>query len=270
MAVKHKHKVKHKAKAKKELTPKQITAKSATKFGVPFWILWGIAGAESTWGEGGSNIFGLLDAAEGADVSNWKSASEQAARTLRGLHKQYGSWSAAIEHYSGYSYNISHPKELAAQQGVTPGNEAKVVERTLSGVGGATSPVVDLGLNPALEALLKAAGGASGLGGGGADEQLGKKAGEALNVNPLELEGKLAEGLIPEPVIGAFKDFDAVAKLLVSPQFWIRVAEGIGGIILLYMALKALTGVTVPGEGVAKGYAKAAAFKRLPPRQRVS
>lgn len=100
------------------MSPKQITERAAAKYGVPFWLLWGIAGAESTWGEGGTNLFGLLDAAEGANVSDWNSAANQAAKTLAGLAKQYGSWGQAVQHYSGYSYDISHPRELAAEKGV--------------------------------------------------------------------------------------------------------------------------------------------------------
>lgn len=100
------------------MNPKQITERAAAKYGVPFWLLWGIAGAESTWGQGGTNLFGLLDAAEGANISDWTSASNQAAKTLAGLAKQYGSWGAAVQHYSGYSYDISHPRQLAAEKGV--------------------------------------------------------------------------------------------------------------------------------------------------------
>lgn len=266
--MRHKKKVAARKKAKKKLTPEQITAKSAIKYGVPFWILWGIAGAESTWGQGGSNLFGLMAAAEGADVSNWKSASEQAAKTLAGLKRRYGSWSKAIEHYSGDSYDISHPAQLAAEQGVTPKNERKVLKRVLSG---ATTPV-DL-----TEGLSELGGAGKWLwenfGEGGLLEHgpKGKVLGPpgALDENA-EKAGGAAVNLIPTPITEAFKDFDAVAKLLVSPQFWVRVGEAIGGIILLYLALKALTGLSVPGEGAAKSYAKGAAFKKLPPSQKVS
>lgn len=262
MAVKHKKAVKNKVKLQ-SLTPKQQTALSAKKFGVPFWALWGIAGAESTWGEGGSNLFGLLDAAEGVNVSNWKEASEQAAKTLAGLKKQYGSLSQAISHYSGYSYNASHPKALAAESGVTAANENRVVKRELSHVKTtittAGGEVIPVNLWETLGELAH----------GGLLEQ-GPK-GKVLGPGGALDEGveQATPSIIPEAITGAFKDFDAVAKLLVSPQFWIRVAEAIGGMILLYVALKALTGASLPGEGAAKSAAKAAAFKRLPPAQRV-
>lgn len=284
MAVKHKKAVKAKAKLPKALTPKQQTAVSAKKYGIPFWALWGIAGAESTWGEGGTNLFGLLDAAEGANVSNWKEASEQSAKTLAGLKKQYGNLSQAISHYSGYEYNASHPKQLAAESGVTPANENRVVKRELSHVKGETIPA-DFGLKDVLPgglglSLAEALGYNGPDPGGFLEETLGKEyqelgkgnlGGAAEQVNPLNVLPEAGKSLInfPSQITNAFTDFDAVAKLLTSPEFWIRVGEAIGGILLLYMALKALTGASVPGEGAAKGAAKAAAFKRLPPKQRV-
>lgn len=278
MAVKHKKKVAAKAKTTKALTPKQQTAASAVKYGVPFYLLWGIAGAESTWGQGGTNLFGLLDAAEGADVSDWKSASEQSAKTLKGLKKQYGSWAKAVEHYSGYSYNESHPKELATEAGVTPANEKKVLSRTLTGStadagffepkdllpGGVGLKILEeLGINiPNPGGLLEEKEG--GAAGKLAEGSVGGALGE---FSPGSVGGSLLE--VPTQITNTFSDFDAIAKLVVSPQFWIRVAEAIGGIILLYIALKALTGASVPGEGAVKSAAGAAAFKRLPPKQRV-
>lgn len=274
MAVKDKKQAKIRSAS---LTPKQQTAVSAKKWGIPFWALWGIAGAESTWGRGGSNLFGLTDAAEGVNVSNWKDASEQSAKTLAGLKKQYGNLSQAIAHYSGYSYNASHPKELAASAGVTPTNENKVIKRELSHVkvtttGGQTENVNLLNPEEDLEGLTelgqKILPLPSEIGPGTGTEghpRTGLKEGEEVE----KKVGEAASSIIPSGITNAFGDFDAVAKLIVSPQFWIRVAEAIGGMILLYMALKALTGASVPGEGAARTAAKAAAFKRLPPRQRV-
>lgn len=271
MAVRHKNKPKptrrHKnhrpPKEPKHLTPKQSTALSAKEYGVPFWILWGIAGAESTWGQGGDNLFGLLDAAEGVNVSDWRAASKQAAKTLAGLKKQYGGWAQAIEHYSGYSYNIQHPKELAADKGVTPQNSEQVQNGTLENVdfsvpGIGNVPFPDLG--NIFGSPGEFGGEHSYEFGGPGTGPLGHEAGKPL-------QGGLE--IFPGGIIQAFEDFDAIAKLLVDPQFWLRVGEAVGGIVLLYMALKALTGTDIPGAGTAKSYAKAAAFKRLPPKQRV-
>lgn len=97
--------------------PKEWTAIAAHRYHVPFWLLWGVAGAESSWGKGGKNLFGLKSAAEGADVSDWHSASEQAAKTLWGLKQMYHSWALAVWHYSGGGYHIDWPKQLAHEKG---------------------------------------------------------------------------------------------------------------------------------------------------------
>lgn len=89
------------------------------RYNVPYWLLWGIAGAESSWGRKGNNLFGLKSAAEGANVSDWKQASNQAAYTLQQLYKQYHNWDQAVKHYSGYAYGVSWPKQLAKEQGLT-------------------------------------------------------------------------------------------------------------------------------------------------------
>lgn len=266
MAQRHKSKKKHPKHEKPTgpLSPKQQTALSAKKFGVPFWILWGIAGAESTWGTNGTNIFGLLDAAEGANVSNWKSASEQAAKTLKGLKKQYGGWPGAIEHYSGYSYNIKRPKELAKQKGVTPQNSTEVQNGVLKNVG---FQIPGTGIEiPGLGEIF----GSPGEFGGEHSYEPGGPGTGPLGHESLKPLGEAS--IIPEGITQAFKDFDAVAKLITDPKFWLRVAEALAGMIVLYMALKSITGTgvsDVPGAGVASSAAKAAAFKRLPPKQRV-
>jgi len=83
---------------------------------VSFWIMWGIAGAESGWGSGGSNLFGLLDGAGGVDIGSWKYASLQATKLMRSLHDETGSWEGAMLHYSGYNYGLSHVRYMYAQQ----------------------------------------------------------------------------------------------------------------------------------------------------------
>lgn len=231
---------------------------------MPFWLLWGIAGAESTWGKGGTNLFGLLDAAEGANISDWGSAADQAAKTLAGLRRTYGSWSAAVDHYSGYSYTINRPRELAEGQGVrannappgtyTPAGSSQFVDlKTPLGNIPLPGPTLDF-TNPfgPLSPLDPRDFGApgeigKGLGGGGVGELLS----------------------FPGEFIGAANAATALFTALTDVKFWIRVAEAIGGLILVYMALKNLTGVRPPGEAAIKSAAKAAAYKRLPPKQRV-
>lgn len=88
---------------------------ASARYKVPVWIEWGIAGAESTWGKGGSNLFGLLAAAGGVNVSDWQEASMQSAKTMAGLKAQDGSWGAAMKAYSGGDYGLAHVKQLAQQ-----------------------------------------------------------------------------------------------------------------------------------------------------------
>lgn len=88
------------------------TEAAARKYHVPLWIEWGIAGAESTWGKGGSNLFGLLAAAEGVDVSSWGPAAMQSAKTMAGLYKERGGWGNAMAAYSGGEYGLAHVKQL--------------------------------------------------------------------------------------------------------------------------------------------------------------
>lgn len=76
-------------------------------------LLYGIEGAESTWGAGGSNLFGLLAGAEGVSTSDPYAAAMQASRLMRRLHDQLGSWEAAMRAYSGGGYGLSHPYSLA-------------------------------------------------------------------------------------------------------------------------------------------------------------
>jgi hypothetical protein len=245
--------------AGKPLSHKQITALAAKEYHVPFWLLWGIAGAESTWGKGGTNLFGLLAAAEGADISNWRSASRQSAKTLAGLKKQYGSWAAAVEHYSGNSYTIAHPRELAAQQGVgTRTTTGKVLADIKTPLGTIPFPGPELDFTNPLGPL------------------------SPIDPRELGVPGELGKGLggggvgelfsFPGQIVESAQQFTKIATLLTDPKFWIRVAEAVGGMILVYMALKSLTGTSVsdlPGGRIATQAAKAAAFKRLPPAQRV-
>lgn len=85
-------------------------------FDVPGWILNGVAGAESTWGVA-ANIYGLLAAAGSADVTDWYSASMQAAKTLRYWKDAYGTWEYALNTYNsgspGSGYGVAHIRAMA-------------------------------------------------------------------------------------------------------------------------------------------------------------
>lgn len=257
MAQRHK-----KRKPKHHLTPKQITAASAQKYHVPFWILWGVAGAESTWGKGGSNLFGLTAVGEehpNVDTSNWWQASALSAKTLSRLKHEHGTWEAALEHYSGGGYGTSHVKQLSAEQGITPQNSTQQAAAQLKNAGWSPLQLSPLWRLFHGEAPLPEFPGQEALPELGIPNPSGGSLGEVPG-NLFSLPGEVTE---------AFTQFTKLAKLVGSPEFWIRVAEAIGGMILIYLALKQLTGNDVPGVGTARQYAKAAAFKRLPPKQRI-
>ena len=83
---------------------------ASTSYRVRGAVLYGIEGAESTWGAGGSNLFGLI--MWGGPVSEPEPAAMESARLMRQLHDESGSWEAAMLHYSGGGYGLSHPLEL--------------------------------------------------------------------------------------------------------------------------------------------------------------
>lgn len=97
---------------------RSIVEKAAQKHGVPFNVLWGVYGAESSWGKGGSNWFGLVAVPR---TGSFEGDANQAAATLARLYHEYGSWNAALEAYSGHSYGLSHVEELGGSGGTAKG-----------------------------------------------------------------------------------------------------------------------------------------------------
>jgi hypothetical protein len=81
---------------------------------VPAWILDGVEGAESTWGAGGSNLFGLI--LWDGPVSEPFAASMESAKILQEGYG--GSWDASLYRYSGGGYGIGHVEEL--ERGICP------------------------------------------------------------------------------------------------------------------------------------------------------
>lgn len=91
---------------------KALTVAIFEAYGLPGWLGWGTAGAESTWGTNGSYAFGGIDLPNSGGKSYALEARES-AKAYAGLIKQYGSIAAAVTHYSGNSYTIDHVRELA-------------------------------------------------------------------------------------------------------------------------------------------------------------
>jgi hypothetical protein len=105
--------------------PTEIAAVSAAanKHGIPFWTLWGVFGAESSWGKGGTNWFGLVSVPR---TGSFAGDAEASASTLSRLYKEHGnSWEPALRAYSGNSYGEAHLKELVSpvsgHKGTDPG-----------------------------------------------------------------------------------------------------------------------------------------------------
>ena len=129
-------------------SPASTVSTAAARHGVPFWILWGIFGAESTWGKNGSNMFGLLSAAEGVDTTSIPASADQAAKTLEGLFHEHGDWEGAVRAYSGGDYGLDHVRQLAGESGVRagsapPGSSKRNTKRTAPS-DGASGPMVFL------------------------------------------------------------------------------------------------------------------------------
>ncbi|HVA88892.1 MAG TPA: transglycosylase SLT domain-containing protein [Chloroflexota bacterium] len=246
---------------------KATIAAAAAKYHVPFWILWGVKvsetgatgtgiGAVSSTGAQGPFQFEPGTAQEyGVNVGSVKSSAEGAARLLRSLKKSTGSWEGALQGYSGGGYGVAHVKEKAAEGGgVTPSNSA-AKQRDVVSIGPQNLLEPIPGLTPGIEALQEAVPGVP------SPESLAGGAAKGV-----------AEALLPKEVVEAAQSVGAGFKLLTDVHTWIRLGEGIGGVILLYIALKSLTGTgatDIPGGSAVADATKAAAFKRLPPAQRV-
>jgi hypothetical protein len=250
-----------------------MTALAAKKWHVPFWLLWGVKVIEtgptgtgigqvsSAGAEGPFQFIPETAAAYHVNVGSFQSSANGAAHYLHDLKKQYGSWNEALAHYSGGGYGLQSVKEGANTGGVKVGSSGKAVLADIKTPLG-TIPTFGIGPEINIDPL-------SGLPSVPSPDEIPGKIGSAIT-------GGGGLFAFPGEIIESFQQFTKIAELLTSPKFWIRVGEATGGIILLYMALKALTGTSVSdvpgvktGTKIGKDAAAAAAFKRLPPAQRV-
>lgn len=222
----------------------QIVAEEAKKEKVPPFLLWGIYGAESTYGTNGEYKFGGIDLPHG-NTTNLRVAAREAAKALHRLKKQYGSWAKAIEHYSGNSYTIAHPTELASQSASElaseSGGDFAVKRTTATGkfvdletpFGSVPFPGPNLNFNSPfgplspLNALPNIGPGIPGVPSLGTTQGTGGVGGITA---------------FPEQVIQGFASFTALATMITDVHFWIRVGEAVAALILIYMGLHSLTG----------------------------
>jgi hypothetical protein len=207
---------------------------AANRHRVPVWVLVGVKLMETGNDLNAANPFqfepGTAASTGVRNPNNFNQAANGAAKLLAAYHRQFGSWNAAFEAYNGgpgavgkgYAYN---ERDVEAKLAEFHTSKAEL------GGGGGMQTVSFLGdLKHGLDkAFGYALGGVLG----------GEKASEGLEQgNP----GKLAEGLVTNPLEGITNAISA----LFSPAFWLRVLEIIGGAALLYMGLKALTGIELP------------------------
>jgi hypothetical protein len=238
MAVKNKRRssaVKHPPRA----TPAGNTSKRrAVEYifeseGLPGWLGWGTMGAESTYGatsEG--HFFGLIMPSYSgvAPTGNWAQDAKISAHLYKQLVAQYGSVAAAVPHYSGNSYSVRRPEELGKPKsaGKAQGSEAVPVSWLGDALGQIFGSPSEFGGEHSYEP------------GGPGTGPLGHEVGEAAIGNPLAGFEQAAAAVV------------AFLSMLTDVNFWIRVGEAIGALILIYMGLHALTGAgPTPRDAVA-------------------
>ena len=201
--------------------------RAARRYHVPLWILVGVYGLETTFGAnvnvstaGAKGPFQFIDSTAAAyhvNVASFDSSAMGAAHYLADLHRQYGSWDAAVSHYSAGGY------DLAAVRSKAQSAPASIPLPPLPGfpksLGPGGIPLPDLG----------GPGGLPTLGG-------------LLN--------------FPSQILDTFSAMLALLKLLTSIEFWIRAGEVLAGLILLHMGLKGLSGDYAGATGNAAGSVK--------------
>jgi hypothetical protein len=258
------HRARQGRKSHPRLTKPQILAAAARKWHVPLWVLYGVWGIESTFGEdpaaqhpnsaeaeGDFQFIPGTAAAYGVNVNSFASSANGAAHYLHDLKKERGSWAAAIEGYGG-GYTAADVKAMAKKRGVTPRNSEKRRERALVKAAAANGAPI----SPKATTLPV----------GIFEKIFPGKLGEAIEPPPHPFSEGSAE--IPNAG-GSLLDFPgellqsatavtAIITTLLDIHFWIRVGMALGAFILLYMGLQALTGQGPSAGDVARRSAETA------------
>lgn len=204
-------------------TTGSIMNNTARRYGIPAWLLWGIFGAESSYGKS-DNWFGLVSVPRstyGVDAqghhydsggaATFSGDADQAAATIkRLLSDNHGNIEKALQAYSGNGY-----AGVAAQHGL----------------GSATAYIA----------------------------QLAHHAPTNVNV-PESLVQKVAANIPdpPDPLTRIAKALEQVTDLVTSLEFWTRLGEGLLGALLLLMGLRSLTGEATTPASVARKLGTAA------------
>jgi hypothetical protein len=200
-----------------------IVTAAGKKHGVPPNLLWGVYGVETSHG---SNISTSSAGAKGAfqfiestahsygypytnahDEKTFTAQADVAAKYLSDLYREHGSWDAAIKAYSGGGYGYQ---------------QAKAQGKMSSKGSTLFSDVFGFELFPG-------------------ETEWDKKAQAAVGNPPSP--GEVVSG-VESVVTGLTNTVDSTGKFLkaiTEPETWLRVAEGVGGMVLLAMGLKTLT-----------------------------
>lgn len=242
-----------KTRTTKRVAPTAATTKKALvegvfkAYGLPGWLGWGTIGKESSYGTnnpGNDHYFGLIEPSYSGLTPNASLAHDAviSARLYKSLIKEHGGLAGAVSAYTGGEYGVSEIQSLA-RGGSTQGKE-KVAPSEIteaSKTAGAQVPVASF---------------LGGIPGAGPGLELGEK---LLEGGAGKIGGDIASSILPQPVVDFFSVAIRATELLVSLQFWIRVGEVIGGIILIHMGLKELTGQGLVPSGTGGRLTDAAA-----------
>lgn len=220
-------------KTAKKTTKRKATEKIFESFGLPGWLGWGTAGAESTYGTNGNYAFGGIDLPNSGNGNYWVEARES-AKAYKGLVEQYGSVEAAIPHYSGNSYTITHVKQLAGQ-GASQGGE-RIDAGFLEDIPG---------VGPGFK-LFEEAGGAVGV--PNPFEKGAEVLGEATGLNA-----------IVQPFLTISELFKVAGELLFTPEGWLRIGKIVGGALFFVWGLEKIMAGSAPSKGPVSSLAKDAA-----------
>lgn len=225
------------------LQQKYLVNQAATKYGVPYGILAGVYGLETTWGQnpstssaGAIGPFQFLPstaASYGYPLTNnptpqqFAQQVDAAAHYLSDLFHQTGSWDNALRHYSGGGYGLAQVDQKAQQ--LQSGSGAYS--------GGGVSPSAALGTGAAVGL------GAIGAAGLAAGEGAGVAAGAAGDAAATDAAAT-SSGINAANALKAGSAALTLGDLFTGgwQSFVVRAGEAIAAVLLLYLGLHALTG----------------------------
>jgi hypothetical protein len=203
--------------------------RAAKKYKVPVWVLVGVKLMETGSSATAANPFqfepGTAAQAGVRNVNDPYESAEGAAKLLHGYKRKFGSWNAAFEAYNGGPGAVG--RGVAYTQADV---EAKLHEFGLGQLApGGAHNVLSLKELPLLESL-----------------------------NPFNWFKKHPSETPPgkevERVGGAINSIGGLVEVLTDVHTWLRIGELLAGAVLIYLALKTLTGTGVsdlPGAGLA-------------------